>query len=350
MNCLLKIIFLCLITCKVYAQDPQFSQYYNAPLYLNPAFAGTGVNTRLVLNARAQWPGIAASTPYITTAFSFDHDIESINSGVGILVSRDQQSAGKLTSTDVSLFYSYQVNISKKWTFRPGLQAGLVNRSVNYTGLIFGDQLNDNGFSGNNSDDKILSNATNKIYPDISGGALLYSDIIWIGLSAHHLNRPDQSFAGQQFSLPMKTSVQAGMRIPFGSQTIKKGYSTIDAERSILPSINFKSQGKFNQLDLGLYMIYEPVMFGIWYRGIPVKQFEGIPSNESIVFLGGIHYHKFSFGYSYDLTVWKLALKNTNGAHEISIIYEWEIPYPKKKKGRPLPCPSFYKSNRQQPQ
>jgi type IX secretion system PorP/SprF family membrane protein len=350
MNNLLKIILLLMLSIQVYAQDPQFSQYYNAPLYLNPAFAGTGANTRLVFNFRSQWPGISSTTPYVTTAFSFDHNIESINSGVGLMVTRDRQGTGKLTSTDVSLFYSYQVNISKKWTFRPGLQATLVSRNVNYAGLVFSDQLSDNGPNGNPSNDKIAGESASRLYPDISGGALIYSDIFWLGLSAHHLNKPDQSFGGNKFSLPIKTSLQAGMRIPFGKQSIKKGYSTIDVERSILPSVNFKSQGKFNQLDLGIYMIYEPMMFGVWYRGIPLKIFEGIPSNESVIFMGGIHYHKFSFGYSYDLTVSQLALRNSNGAHEISIIYEWEIPYPKKKKGRPLPCPSFYKVNKQAPQ
>ncbi len=328
---------------KLHAQDPQFSQYYNAPLYLNPAFVGTGMNTRLVCNFRSQWPGISSTTPYITTALSFDHDLESINSGVGLMVSRDRQGTGKLTSTDVSLLYSYQVNLNKHWTFRPALQGTLVNRNVNYSGLIFGDQLDNNGLNGNGSTDKITNQESSIFYPDISSGALFYSEIFWLGLSAHHLNRPDQSFAGALFRLPIKSSVQAGMRIPFGIQSKKKGYSTINVERSFLPSINFKSQGKFNQLDLGLYMIYEPLMFGIWYRGIPIKYYEGITNNESIIFLGGIHYHKLSFGYSFDLTISQLNQKNSYGAHEISIIYEWEIPYPKKKKGRPLPCPSFYK-------
>lgn len=342
MSKILKIVFFLLIRAVAYAQDPQFSQYYNAPLYLNPAFAGTGENTRLVFNYRSQWPGVASTTPYSTTAFSFDHNIESINSGVGLLVTRDRQGVGKLTSTQVSLLYSYQVEINKNWSFRPALQATFVSQSVSYSSLVFGDQLADTGPTGAPTKDQLTEGAGTKIYPDFSAGGLLFSDIFWLGLSAHHLNTPDQSFQGNQFSLPIKGSLQAGMRFPFGTQAVKKGHAIVNAERSILPTINLKTQGKFNQMDLGVYVIYEPIMFGMWYRGIPIKSYDGIPSNESIVLLAGIHYQKFNFGYSYDITISKLGNGNTNGAHEISLIYEWEVPYKKKKRGRALPCPRFY--------
>jgi len=40
------------------AQDPHFSQFYAAPLYLNPALAGTSAgNYRVGVNYRDQWRG-----------------------------------------------------------------------------------------------------------------------------------------------------------------------------------------------------------------------------------------------------------------------------------------------------
>ncbi len=114
-------------------------------------------------------------------------------------------------------------------------------------------------------------------------------------------------------------------------------------ERSVTPTLNYKRQGKFDQLDIGLYWILDPVMFGAWYRGVPIKHYEANQNNESIVLMAGLHHKNFSFGYSFDFTTSTLGLRNGGGAHELSLIYEWDFPYPNKKKtGRVLPCPKFY--------
>ena len=41
------------------AQDPQFTQFYANPLYLNPAFAGTARCPRICMNYRNQWPNLS---------------------------------------------------------------------------------------------------------------------------------------------------------------------------------------------------------------------------------------------------------------------------------------------------
>lgn len=334
-----------LFTEKSKAQDPQYSQYYNAPLYLNPAFAGTADNSRGIVNYRSQWPGVASNTPYSTYSVSLDHHIEPYNSGVGLLITRDRM-GGNISMTDVGLIYAYQADISKKWSFRPSLQGSVVSRNVDYSQLTLGDQLTPNGPTGIPSTDRLLlNNAGNKIFLDFATGGLLFSDMFWFGVSAHHLGRPNiANDIATRYSLPMKYSAQAGMRIPLGERRVKQGYQTVLKERSIMPSINFKRQGSFNQLDLGAYAILEPMMFGITYRGIPIQRFEGLPNNESIIFMAGIHFQGFSFAYSYDIVISQLTLANSAGAHEIALIYEFEVPYPKSKKQRPLPCPNFHRS------
>jgi hypothetical protein len=40
------------------AQDPQLSQFFAAPLYLNPALTGTTFEDRLTANYRLQWTSL----------------------------------------------------------------------------------------------------------------------------------------------------------------------------------------------------------------------------------------------------------------------------------------------------
>lgn len=335
------------------AQDPQLSQYYNAPLFLNPAFAGTGGNntnnnTRGIINYRDQWPGL--STPFVTYAASIDHNIQSRDMGVGLVVRRDQQALG-LNSTQVGLLYSYAIYLNDKLTFRPGLQASFVSRSVNYYNYTFGDQINANtGQIATTGADNSLG-GKNKLYADFSTGGLLYSDKFWLGVSIYHLNKPNQSFLTPSTSLfvrntgnylPMSLILQGGYKISLEETPRRNGKLFKNGkEKSITPTFLYTQQGTYKQLDLGVYVTYDPIMFGLMYRGIPILTYDGIINSEAIIGMVGMHYKEFTFAYSYDFTISKLT-NASGGAHEITIIYDFETIHYKKKKGRAIPCPKFY--------
>ena len=259
-----------------FAQDPQFTQFYAAPLYLNPAFAGSALAPRITANYRNQWPAI---TNYVTTMVAVDHFIEKYNSGVGLLIQSDNQGQGRIQSTDIGLQYAYQFQVSESSFVRLGLQGSYVNRNINYFGLTTGDQFTDRGFiTGSVSATLPAGRSASKKYLDFSTGGLFYSDWFWLGASAHHLNRPDQGFfVGGRERLPMKTSIQAGLRIPLGGFTGLADEQ--DREISISPVIMYKHQGKYDQLDLGAYLTYSPLTIGAYYRGIPFKKYDQTLNN-----------------------------------------------------------------------
>src|SRR4030095_593722 len=89
----------------VTAQDPQFSQFYAAPLYLNPALAGSTGQARAGLNYRNQWPAMEAN--FTTMSAYFDYFIEDKNTGVGVLLTQDKAGLSGLRSTSLALQYSY---------------------------------------------------------------------------------------------------------------------------------------------------------------------------------------------------------------------------------------------------
>ena len=59
----------------IYAQDPQFSQFYASPLYLNPALTGSVKCPRATLNYRNQWPALGST--YVTYIASFDQQVKA---------------------------------------------------------------------------------------------------------------------------------------------------------------------------------------------------------------------------------------------------------------------------------
>ena len=82
-------VFILLISETVTAQDPQFSQFYAAPLYLNPAFAGSTGQARVGINYRDQWPAIDAN--FTTFSAYGDFYIEDKNSGLGFIINHDRE-------------------------------------------------------------------------------------------------------------------------------------------------------------------------------------------------------------------------------------------------------------------
>ncbi|PWJ56598.1 type IX secretion system PorP/SprF family membrane protein [Dyadobacter jejuensis] len=337
----LLLLLLTLFTLKGWAQDPQFSQFYANPLYLNPALAGGALAPRATINYRNQWPSLSAN--FVTTTFGADVFLPNYNSGLGVLVTMDSQGLGNLKSTEAALQYSYQIGLDEVTSLRFGIQGGFASRTLDYYGLTFGDQFTNGGLTGNPSSDPFAQGGPNVNYADFSAGMMIYSDWYWAGLSAHHLNRPNQAFSNVEARLPIKTSFQAGLRIPFAGYTYLG--NEIDKEKTISPAILYKKQGKYDQLDLGMYMTLEPLVLGAWYRGIPFKKYDaGINNHEALILLAGFRQDRFSIGYSYDLTISTLGA-SSGGAHEISLSYVFDPLTPKQKRSkarkRELSCPKF---------
>lgn len=321
-----------------WGQDPQFSQYYSAPLYLNPAFAGTSMGHRFIANYRNQWPNI--SNGFVTYSFSYDRNLDHLKSGIGLLATVDKAGSAGLTSTNLNFIYSYKVHLENKWVFTSGLSFGYANRNIDFDRLVFGDQLDFDNDGQAPTLDQSANRLGNANYFDFGAGFLLYSKSFWVGYSASHINEPNRSLLGEESKVPMKSSVHAGFRIPLYSGMMKR-----DRISSIAPSFIYKNQGDFDQLDIGLHFLYEPVMIGLWYRGIPIQQnVNDNISQDAIVIILGMQLEAIEIGYSYDFTVSELGTIS-GGAHEVSLIYRMETGFRSKTKkpDKFIPCPTFNK-------
>ncbi|HEX2974494.1 MAG TPA: PorP/SprF family type IX secretion system membrane protein [Bacteroidales bacterium] len=311
------------------AQDPMFTQFYAAPLHLGPSFAGGNGESRVILNFRDQWPKLSGD--YVTFALSVDHFLEKYNSGIGLLILRDETAGGLITMNNVGFNYNYNFNLSREWKLSPGLQVYYYTRNINFNKLIFNDQLSRNLILPSSIESERLGSIEPVRHLDVSSSLLAYSDQFWMGFTVDHLLSLNKYLVEDGIYLPIRVSMYGG------GKYILSGRRRNQTKESITGAFNLMIQDKYKYLDIGAYYSRSPMLFGIWYRGLPV--FPDNPNNGAITLQFGYSINNIALSYSYDYTLSRLMTK-TGGAHEISLSFSSQS-VKKRSKKRMIPCPTF---------
>lgn len=311
---ILSLWFVCLC---VKAQDPIFSQFYSAPLQINPAFAGNTYAPHITLNYRNQWPSLDKA--YVTYSLAYDQFAPSLNIGYGLAILADEAGDGLLNTNKISGFFAYRVQVKKDFFLKLGVEGSAVQARYNWNKFVFLDQI-DPRFGTTTPGgtpiptEEIPPEKLNTTYFDISAGLLAYSKMFYGGISMKHLNTPNESLLGindnLNTGLPMRFTVHGGMQINLVEGNKRKPSAFIS------PNIMFIKQGDFGQLNAGAYASRGAVFAGVWYR-------HAFTNPDAVIFLAGLQKGIFKFGYSYDVTVSGLA-GYTGGSHEISITLNFE--------------------------
>jgi len=315
------------IQTKALGQDPTFSQFYANALYLSPSFAGATSEYRFALNYRNQWPAVPGV--FHTYSISYDKALTNFNSGIGILATYDVAGSGNLSTTNIGLVYSYDFNINKEWHVRPG-----VNFKFYYLGLDIGKLVFNSQITGSGTTPSVTPPPFDNVADiDFASSALIYNERTWAGITLDHLLTPKTSFYGDNAVVPLKINLYGG------TQILKKTRLRQTTQEILSLAINFQKQAKFYQTDVGLYYYKDPLILGLWYRGIP---FVTSQAGDAIIGLIGIKTGQLHLGYSYDFTISNL-INSTGGAHEISLVYEFNnlSKGQLNKRIRAIPCPEF---------
>jgi type IX secretion system PorP/SprF family membrane protein len=320
------VIIFYVVVLKSSGQDPTFSQFYANPLYLAPSFAGATEEYRFALNYRNQWPSVPGV--FHTYSISFDKALLNYNSGLGILATYDVAGSGELSNTNIGLLYSYDFRFNDTWHIRPGVNFKFTYLGLDIYKLIFASQM-----TGSGTVPTVYPPPFSKVADvDFASSALIYNDRFWGGLTLDHLLRPKQSFYGDESTLPVKLNLFGGFQI-MRKTRLRQTYHEV-----LSVAVNFQKQAKFYQTDIGLYYYRDPLIFGVWYRGIP---FATSQAGDAIIGLVGIKTKQLHIGYSYDFTISNL-LGSTAGSHEVSIVYEFNsFSLGQRTKIRAIPCPEF---------
>jgi type IX secretion system PorP/SprF family membrane protein len=129
MRVIRKIAILCAATLamlfgteKISAQqDPMYVQYIDNLLMVNPGFAGSKADGRMLLVTRSQWVSVQGAP--VTHSLSYTTPLKNKNVGLGFSVMNDK--IGPQQQTGVYFDYSYFLKISKKYRMGMGLKGGV---------------------------------------------------------------------------------------------------------------------------------------------------------------------------------------------------------------------------------
>jgi type IX secretion system PorP/SprF family membrane protein len=312
---LLLSLFAATFSFALHGQDPMFSQFYAAPMQINPALTGLVDAPTIHINYRNQWSAI--NRAYATYAVAFSQYAPKLNSGFGVQALADVAGNGIYNTTQINLSYAYDIRFDENFYIRAGLDLGFASKRLNWNKLIFLDQIDpqtgafDPNGNLNPTEEAMISNSIN--YFDVSMGMVMHTRYWYAGFSFKHLNSPNEAFYNinnADSELPIRATFHAGAEIPLGKHN-KQKYKTF-----ISPNLLFVKQRNFYQLNLGAYAQHQNIFGGLFFR-------HTFGNSDAVILTAGIAKGVFKLGYSYDLTVSQLT-PNSGGTHELSLILNFQ--------------------------
>lgn len=354
---MLRISLLCislflLVSSNLAAQDKHFTQYYSAPMMINPALTGAYQGKyRIGIIRRDQWRQTLES-PYATFAGAVDVRFNTSYKqrkfedavGVGIVFFNDKVDDIGFRTTQMALSAAYHKALDQHGThyLSLGTQLATNQRSINYENLTFQDQYD--GMNGYALPTGEVLPENNFSYTDFSIG-LNYTFsptrrmTYFIGAAMHHVFEPNVSFLAanpdvdillpEDDNLHRKYSGQISARFPIAEKI------------HLTPRVLFSLQGPHLETNAGSNIRfamgdYTPfaLYLGSWAR--VVKNADQTVGLDAVVAMFGIEYQSLLFGFSYDINLDDLALPaHRRTAFEISIAYLGNF------ENEELLCPKF---------
>lgn len=338
----------------VFAQDPHFSQFYNAQTFINPAFMGAYEGTmRASINYRGQWNSVLDGNAFRTFAGSYDNRFQvskDDHMAVGLNILNDVSGTANFNTFRTHLGGAYQKKIAG------GGRRYKRNRNDQYINLGFQTGIGQHRFDPNlwfsnqfdatkgqidysaASGEPSFTRSTN-VYLDMNAGLLWYALLgdnksVYAGASLLHANAPtvrfrqDKSFGEV---LKWRWVAQMGAELPFSD------------EMSILPSVIYQRQGPSQMTVGGANIRYNnrdwrevALRMGAWMRF--ANRLDKGQNVDALILTSVLETEKLNFGLSYDINVSKLkTASNFRGAFELSLIYI----QPQERRRNSVTCPRF---------
>lgn len=153
-------------------QDPQFTQYFDNYLHVNPAYAGSSGMLSATAIHREQWVGFDGAPR--STTFSLHTPLNYRSVGLGLTAVNDQ--IGPIKQNMVYADFSYTLRLGKTARLALGLKGGVNMLNVATQGL-----------SNVQANDPAFASGLSQMNPNVGFGIYYHDDHFFMGVSSPRL-------------------------------------------------------------------------------------------------------------------------------------------------------------------
>lgn len=252
-------ILICvLFVLKIYSQDIHFSQYTEAPLYLNPALATVSYDTRAIGYYRSQWAGINKS--YLTYGISFEQAINHLklkanHFGIALNIFYDNAGNGLIKNLMPYLGVNYVMKTGDNSKLSLGLQTGVSVKTINSANFTWDSQFD--GFRYNPNLPGENTTLTSIARFDMGGGINYHYARSERYISAEDGAKFDVGAAVYHFTSPKYSFFNTGDKLYMRYIGYFNGdFGIKSAGIALVPSLTYIRQGPSKEITLGFMVKY----------------------------------------------------------------------------------------------
>lgn len=277
----------------------------------NPAYAGEKEQNGAYLNYRNQWADFSGNTVLYRAGYT--QYINSIQGGVGLMISNNTSNRGLLSDLTIDGIYAYALQIARQSYLHGAIQIGYGSHHVNSEKIIFGDMFDPRteDFSNPTADPY---QSSHHHYLDIASGILLHhwdhrrNTTLESGFSVHHLTEP---FYTENSRRLRQYHFHLSYRFPFYQN--RMGRNKLHLE----PAAYYRHQAHTNELMYGIHL-HMPQ----YYAGLLSRQNISLHLY-TVILSAGFHLNNYTLAYSFDMTFGSPYVHVSNlGAHEVTFFYK----------------------------
>jgi type IX secretion system PorP/SprF family membrane protein len=274
-------------------QDPLYVQYIDNLLVVNPGFAGSKADGKMLLVSRNQWVSVEGAPK--TYSLSYSTPMKNKNIGLGFSMMNDQ--IGPQQQTGVYFDYSYFLKVSEKYRMGLGLKGGV---SFYRSALTELDPINP---------DPIFSKDIYKNFlPNLGVGLYMFSDNTYFGISIPKLIENKITRDDYETGYVQKEKIHfyyvMGGQFKLAEDFDMKTSSMMRIAKGAPLSVDITALAGFKELVWVGAMVRFTAAYGF------IAQFQ--VSKKMVI------------GYSYELPVQQIS-NFSNGTHEIMFGYNFNI-------------------------